>query len=141
MVSTALDSNILSALWSQESIALKVSIALTEAKRDGDLLISPIVYAELMAHPRAMGSHMRDFLSNADIRADFHVEDAVWTDCGRRYARYAARRRRSGGSEPKRFLADFFIGSHALLQADRLMTTDVGRYRTDFPELTLYLPL
>ena len=106
-MSTALDSNILSALWSQESIALNVSFALTEAKREGDLSISPIVYAELMAHPRATGSHMRDFLSNAGIRTDFHVEDAVWTDCGR-------------------------------LQADRLMTTDVGRHRTDFPELTLY---
>jgi predicted nucleic acid-binding protein len=37
----------------------------------------------------------------------------------------------------KRLLADFIIGSHALAQADRLMTLDPKRYRQDFPELKL----
>lgn len=119
-------------------MAEKIAAALGDAKREGDLLISPIVYAELMAHPRATEQSMQKFFSGTGIFIDFQMQDAVWTDCGRRYARYVARRRKSGGSEPKRFLADFLIGSHALLQADRLMTTDLGRYQKDFPELTLY---
>ena len=35
---------------------------------------------------------------------------------------------------PKRLLADFIIGSHALAQADRFMTLDPKRYERDFPE-------
>ena len=38
---------------------------------------------------------------------------------------------------PKRLLADFVIGAHALYSADRLLTLDEGRYRRDFPELKL----
>jgi predicted nucleic acid-binding protein len=34
-------------------------------------------------------------------------------------------------------MADFRIGSHTLLQADRLMTLDPDRYKRDFPDLQL----
>jgi predicted nucleic acid-binding protein len=34
-------------------------------------------------------------------------------------------------------LADFLIGSHALVQADRLLTLDPHRYSQDFPEVRL----
>ena len=49
--------------------------------------------------------------------------------------RYAKRRRRSAPQGPKRLLADFIIGSHALAQADRFLTLDPKRYKRDFPEL------
>lgn len=138
MVRTALDTNILSAIWSSEPIHPKLSLALKTVKDEGELLISPVVYAELLAHPRVDEAYIRYYLSKTGIAIDFHIDPVTWTDVGHRYAAYATRRRNSGGSEPKRFLADFLVGSHALLQADRLMTTDVGRYRTDFPELALY---
>ncbi len=41
-------------------------------------------------------------------------------------------------SAPRRLLADFMIGAHALLSADRLMTFDTKVYGQDFPELRLY---
>jgi hypothetical protein len=60
-----------------------------------------------------------------------------WIKAGRRFAHYAKRRRRSSCQGPKRLLADFIIGSHALSRADRFMTLDPKRYAPDFPELKL----
>ena len=95
---------------------------LGNAKNHGALLISPVVYAELLAYPRATETYVDGFLSDTGITVDFQMEWAVWVDAGRRYARYADQRRKAGHGEPKRLLADFLIGSHALLRADRLMS-------------------
>lgn len=135
---TALDTNILSALWSREPLATAIAKQLGEAKLQGALILSPVVYAELLAYPRATESFVNDFLAETGIKIDFHFEDSVWIESGRRFARYANRRRQSAREGPKRLLADFIVGSHALLQADRLMTLDPTRYKQDFPELRLY---
>jgi predicted nucleic acid-binding protein len=136
-VRTAIDTNVLSALWSNEHSAANLSQLLGERQSQGALLIAPVVYAELLAYPRATESYVDDFLSDTGITVDFEIGRAVWADAGRRFARYAAQRRKSEFGEPKRLLADFLIGSHALLQADRLMSLDVNRYRQYFPELKL----
>jgi predicted nucleic acid-binding protein len=71
------------------------------------------------------------------VAVDFELGEQVWLEAGRRYAGYAKRRRQSGQEQPRRLLADFVIGAHALLTADRLITLDRGRYERDFPELKL----
>ena len=134
---TAIDTNAVSALWSNENSAANLAQHLGERKNDGALLIAPVVYAELLAHPGATESYVDGFLSDTGITVDFQIDAAVWLDAGRRFAHYAAQRRKSGIGPPKRLLADFLIGSHALLQADRLMTLDANRYRQYFPELKL----
>jgi predicted nucleic acid-binding protein len=72
-----------------------------------------------------------------NIAVDFDIGEDVWRLAATSFAAYASRRRHSGGGSPKRLLADFVIASHALLQADRLMTRDAGRYSQDFPKLRL----
>ena len=47
--------------------------------------------------------------------------------------------RRRGGTR-KRLVADFLIGSHALVQADRLLTRDRGFYRVYFSKLAVLDP-
>lgn len=46
-------------------------------------------------------------------------------------------KRPHGPSSQRRLLADFLIGAHALLQAERLLTRDKGFYRSAFSELRL----
>jgi predicted nucleic acid-binding protein len=65
------------------------------------------------------------------------LKERVWRRVSEGFTAYAQRRGKSGGSLPKRLLADFIIASHALVQADCLFTLDPDRYRQDFPELRL----
>ena len=134
---TAIDTNVLSALWSKEPSASDIARNLGNAKADGGLVVSGPVYAELLAYPKAEESFVNDFLADTGITVDFAFQESVWVEVGRRFARYAKRRRRPSRQAPKRLLADFIIGSHALVHADRFMTLDPKRYARDFPELKL----
>ena len=134
---TAIDTNVISALWSKEASASDIARNLGNAKAEGGLVVSGPVYAELLAYPKATESFVNDFLADTGITVDFAMEQAAWVEAGRRFARYAKRRRRSAGRGAKRLLADFLIGAHALAHADRFMTLDPRRYARDFPELNL----
>jgi len=134
---TAIDTNVLSALWSKEPLASQVARNLGDARAEGGLVVGAPVYAELLAYPKATESFVNGFLADTGIVVDFEFQQRVWLEAGRRFARYAKRRRRSAHQGPKRLLADFIIGSHALAQADRFMTLDPKRYKRDFPELKL----
>jgi len=135
---TALDTNILSALWSNEASAARIARCLGEAKQDGAIVLSGVVYAELLAYPRATEAFVNQFISATGIVIQFRCDDEVWIEAGRRFANYVNRRRNSRAESPKRLIADFLVGSYALFQADRLMTLDASRYEKDFPELRLY---
>src|SRR5712692_6815438 len=134
---TAIDTNVLSALWSKEPSASDIARNLGKAKAEGGLVVSGPVYAELLAYPKATDSFVNDFLADTGIALDFAFQQPVRVEAGRRFARYAKRRRRSARQGAKRLLADFIIGSHALAHADRFMTLDPKRYERDFPELKL----
>ena len=138
---TAIDTNVISALWSETPLEAAAWRALRVARGDGALAISAPVYAELMAYPKgAPDVFIEEFAAEAGIEIDFTFGEEVWREAGRRFARYAERRRASRGGMPKHFLADFLIGAHALIEADRLLTFDTQRYRKDFPELELVVP-
>jgi len=128
---TAIDTNVLSALWSKKPLAEEITRKLGNAKTEGGLVGGAPVYAELLAHPKAKESFVNRFLADTGIAVDFVFGQPVWLEAGRRFARYAKRRRKTAQTGARRLLADFMIGSHALAQADRLMTPDPTQ-RTGF---------
>ena len=134
---TALDSNILSSLWSNEPSARRISEELGKARNLGAIVICGPVYVELAAHPTASHEFADRFLRDTGIAVEFLLEAPVWKRAAAGFANYAQRRRNSRGTSPKRLLADFLIAAHAALCADRLFTLDPSRYRQDFPELQL----
>ena len=134
---TAIDANVFSAIWSWEPSAERATTQLGEAKMEGSLVISPFVFVELLAYPRATETFVRGFLDATGIVIDYKLEERLWSEAGQRFARYAIRRRQATSEGPRRLLADFLIGAHALVQTERLLTLDPKRYNQDFPELRL----
>ena len=135
---TALDTNILSAVWSNEPSARQVAKSLSAANRDGAIMLSAFAYAESLAHPHASAKFVQEFLYASGIKVEYAFPHELWSMAGERFAQYADRRRIATGSLPRRILADFLLGAHALMQADRLMTLDAAFYERNFPELALY---
>ena len=134
---TALDTNILSALWSGEPLASQIATDLAAYRAVGAIVVCGPVFAELAAHPNASRLFIDEFLKETGIGVDFHIDEDIWRRAALAYAEYGKRRRQSAGGAPKRLLVDFIIAAHASLRADRLVTLDPQRYRQDFPKLRL----
>jgi predicted nucleic acid-binding protein len=134
---TALDSNILSCLWSDEPSAARVQLDLRSARAQGGLVVCAPVYVELLAHPLVSPDFVDRFLAETGIAVEFDLDESIWRKAAEGFVAYARRRRRARGSSPKRLLSDFIIAAHALLRADRLLTLDPTRYRQDFPRLRI----
>ncbi len=134
---TAVDTSVLSALWSSEPSAARMVDFLGESRRLGGLVICGAVYAELLAHPKATAEFVDEFLASTGIVVEFNTDEAMWREATTGFAGYARRRRRSAGTQPKRLLVDFLVGAHALARADRLLTLDPSRYSKDFPSLVV----
>ena len=135
---TALDTNIVSSVWSDAPAAATIVAQLSEVRAEGALVVSAPVFVELSAVPGLNVQLVRKALAEMAIAIDFDMGEDVWQLAATSFAAYAIRRRRSGGGSPKRLLADFVIASHALLRADRFMTLDTNRYAVDFPNLRLF---
>lgn len=134
---TAIDTNVISALWTGESSAEKIAALLARSSRAGSLTMAAPVYAELLAYPGATPEYLNHFLDTTRAAVDFRLDETIWREAGLRFAKHATRRRSSRTGTPRRLLADFIIGAHALLRADCLLTLDVALYARDFPELKI----
>ncbi|MBO1438386.1 type II toxin-antitoxin system VapC family toxin [Meiothermus sp. CFH 77666] len=134
---TALDTNILIGLWLPDHpFNQKAERALEAAAAAGSLIITPMVYAELLAAPGKTRLWVEEFLDDVGIRVDWNITETSWLEAGEAFADYAHRRRKQTTQAPRRILADFVIGAHALHQADRLLSTD-GWYKTIYKRLRL----
>ncbi len=134
---TAIDTNVISALWSGEPASRGLAALLGDVKNRGGLVICGPVYVELLAYPKATRTFLEQFLATTHIVTDFLLDEAVWQEAGAAYAAYAQRRRQSKDGPSKRLLVDFIVGAHAILKADRLLTLDAARYHVAFPKLVM----
>lgn len=130
----AIDTNILlDILRPNEQFYESSAQALQEGATSGALVVCEIVYAELCVHFETQ-RECDAFLHSAEIR----VEPPNRAACFR--AGQAWRKYRLQGGHRSRILADFLIGAHAELQANRLISRDRGFYRQLFPGLSLLDP-
>jgi predicted nucleic acid-binding protein len=137
-MTTAIDSNILIALWNEdEALNVLARSVLDAALGRGELVIAAPVYAELSAAPSRTEPFLDSFCRETGIRVDWSFGEEVWRSAGRAYQRYVSRRRRQNDSAPRRILTDFVIGAHAMYNGFRLLTLDDRLYRAAFPKLVI----
>ena len=107
--------------------------ALAQARDDGQLVINPIVYAEVSA-----GFDRIEDLDEAVPADDFWREALPYEAgfvAGKAFLAYRKR-----GGQKRSPLPDFYIGAHAAVRRYRLLTRDVARYRSYFPTVKLIAP-
>lgn len=137
-MTTAIDTNVVSALWDKDAVlSLAAQIALEKAFRRGGLIVAAPVFSELMAAPGRTESFVAAFFEETGIAIDWELSEPVWRSAGRAFQSYAERRRKQRDKGARRILADFLIGAHALTGGYRLLTLDKGMYGAAFPGLTI----
>ncbi len=137
-MTTAIDTNIISAFWNEDDALNRAAQgALEAASGRGMLVISGVVYAELLAAQGRTEAFLDMFCEETGIGVEWELEEGIWRAAGAAFQSYAARRRKQKGTEPRRILADFLIGAHALVKGYTLLTLDEGMYRASFPRLRI----
>jgi len=128
---TALDTSVLlDILVDDPTYADSSEEKLAKVFEQGSLIISPAVYAELV--PQANDRQQLDaWLAQCGIHVPSLTADHAFT-AGVAHAAY-----RKAGGRRQRILADFFIGAHALHEANQLLTRDRGFYRQYFSGLNI----
>ena len=114
--------------WAQWS-----SDALAHARDDGELVINPIIYAEV-----STGFNLIEDLDDAVPESDFEREELPYQAGFLAGKAFLAYRRRGG--QRRSPLPDFYIGAHAAVRGYRLLTRDSARYRTYFPSVEVVAP-
>lgn len=128
------DSNVLLDVATDDPVWASWSVAQLEASSlEGALLIDDVVYAELSIRYDRI-EDLDTFIETAALQIQPIPRPALFL-AGKVFTLY----RRAGGPRSG-VLPDFFIGAHAAVSRLRLLTRDVGRYRTYFPTVELIAP-
>ncbi len=131
-MSTLVDANVLLDIITEDDRWMAWSAdALSTAAAQGDLVINPIIYAEV--------SVGYDTIESLDDALQGLLRLPLPYAAGFLAARcYLAHRQAGGrGRSP---LPDFYIGAHAAIEEHSLLTRDRGRYRSYFPRLHIVSP-
>ncbi len=111
--------------WSEEEFR--------RAAAKGPIPINPIIYAEL-APAFATAADLDRWLDPEVFQRLSLPYSAGWL-ASQAFLKY----RRSGGTKMSP-MPDFYIGAHAEVEGYTLVTRDVARYRTYFPNINLITP-
>lgn len=132
---TLIDTNIVADVMTADPVWLEWSTGqLTECREAGLLLINEVTYAELAVRFEAE-FQLERALTDLSIRLQRAPTVALFR-AGRAFARY-----RAAGGPRLSLLPDFFIGAHAQVLGCPILTRDVRRYRTYFPDVPLITPV
>lgn len=131
---TAIDTNVLLDVFGADpKFASASADALRRCLREGGLVASEVVWAETATVFDDAG-RFREAMNKLAASFSALTEEAAIK------AAQAWRRYRVGGGPRNRIAADFLIGAHALVTADRLLTRDRGFYRRYFAGLRVLDP-
>ncbi|HYC64884.1 MAG TPA: type II toxin-antitoxin system VapC family toxin [Reyranellaceae bacterium] len=109
------------------------SAALERAAAGSQLVINPVIYGEVSVRFDTIEALDEALPVAMFVREALPFEAAFLA--GKAFIAY---RRRAGTKAST--LPDFLIGAHAAIRGYKLLTRDVGRYRTYFPRLALISP-
>lgn len=150
---TAVDTNILlDILLPDKRFALSSKDLLDTHNQKGQLIICELVYAELSSQfPSA--KNLDEFLLDTSIRLQFSNKKALALS-GARWSLYSKNRKKrfqcpvcgkkiniqcsncnNSIAVKQHILSDFIIASHALVQAETLLSRDRGFFKTYFNDL------
>ena len=134
MTDILVDSNVILDILTEDPQWFEWSArTLVEQSNQGNLVINPIVYAEI-----SIGFNQSEELEAALPETFFRRDPLPYAAAflaGQSFLDY----RRRGG-EKRSPLPDFYIGAHAAILGMTLLTRDVNRYRTYFPSVPLITP-
>ncbi len=131
---TAVDTNVLLDVFGADAVfGERSAAALRSCLREGRVVACAVVWAEVAA---AFGRSEAAANALASLGVDFSPTSVTAAEqAGRAWS--VSRER--GGSRT-RVVADFLIGAHAIVQAERLLTRDRGFYRSYFERLAIVDP-
>lgn len=131
---TLVDSNVLADVLTYDPVWFAWSAdALRRRATLGALLINEIVYAELSVRADSEAS-LGQALAALEIELARTPTSALFL-AGKTFYRY-----RTAGGTRTGVLPDFFVGAHAQVAQWPILTRDVRRYRTYFPDVALIGP-
>lgn len=154
---TVVDTNALLAMLYEDEHTDASEAALRRAYREGRVVITPIVYAELAADGYfETTSELDQFLGDFSIQVDDPSRKALFR-AGEQFQQYTVRRPDGlqcpscgkkqtvrceacgeNRSPRQHIAADFVIGGHATIDGDALVSFDTAFYETYFPAVTVY---
>lgn len=131
---TAVDTSVLlDVLGADPQFGLTSKAALEACLIEGSLIACEVVWSEVSSQFSASAQAEETM---GRLRVEFSATDlATALSAGRAWRAYRERRGRR-----QRLMADFLIGAHAALNADRLLSRDRGFYRNYFKRLTVLDP-
>jgi predicted nucleic acid-binding protein len=125
---TAVDTSVIHAILHDEPDGPVWLARLIKARSEGRLICCDVTYAEVAPSFESQDD-LNKALANLGVEFDQIGKEAAFL-AGQKFLAY----RKRGGPRTQ-MVADFLIGAHAKIQADRLAAADTGYRRTYFSDL------